>query len=130
MVILFLDKLDNVLDNTHIVQFHTFAIRFNNNYKQLQMSTIQFIGVNPSDLITELKNSLIPELKAQLSAQFQPIQPTEYLTRSEVCKLLKIDLSTLHRWRKDKMIPSYGFGNRVYFKRNEVEQIINQNKLS
>ncbi|WP_312206100.1 helix-turn-helix domain-containing protein [Epilithonimonas hominis] len=94
------------------------------------MSTIQFIGTNPTDLITELKNSLIPELKAQLSAQFQPIQPTEYLTRSEVCKLLKIDLSTLHRWRKDKMIPSYGFGNRVYFKRSEVDAIINKNKLS
>ena len=94
------------------------------------MSTIQFIGVNPSDLITELKNSLIPELKAQLSAQFQPIQPTEYLTRSEVCKLLKIDLSTLHRWRKDNTIPSYSMGNRVYFKRSEVDAIINQNKLS
>ena len=94
------------------------------------MSSIQFIGTNPSDLISELKNSLIPELKAQLSAQFQPKEPTEYLTRSEVCKLLKIDLSTLHRWRKDNTIPSYGMGNRVYFKRSEVDAIINQNKLS
>lgn len=94
------------------------------------MSTIQFIGTNPTDLITELKNSLIPELKAQLSAQFQPIQPTEYLTRAEICKLLKIDLSTLYRWTKDSKLPSYGCGNRVYFKRSEVEQIINQNKLS
>ena len=94
------------------------------------MSSIQFIGTNPSDLITELKNSLIPELKAQLSAQFQPKEPTEYLTRSEVCKLLKIDLSTLHRWRKDNTIPSYGMGNRVLFKRSEIDAIINQNKLS
>ena len=101
-----------------------------NKQKILQMSTIQFIGTSPTDLITELKNSLIPELTAQLSAQFQPIQPTEYLTRSEVCKLLKIDLSTLHRWRKDNTIPSYGMGNRVYFKRSEVDAIINQNKLS
>ncbi|QIG89401.1 helix-turn-helix domain-containing protein [Chryseobacterium sp. POL2] len=94
------------------------------------MSTIQFIGTNPTDLITEIKNALIPELKAQLSAQFQPKEPTEYLTRSEVCKLLKIDLSSLHRWRKEGKIPSYGVGNRVYFKRSEVEQIINKNKLS
>ena len=94
------------------------------------MSTIQFIGTNPSDLISELKNSLIPELKAQLSAQFQPKEPTEYLTRYEVCKLLKIDMSSLHRWRKEGKIPSYGLGNRVYFKRSEVEQIINENKLS
>lgn len=94
------------------------------------MSTIQFIGTNPTDLITELENSLIPKLTERLSAQFQPIQPTEYLTRSEVCRLLKVDLSTLHRWRKEGKLPSYGFGNRVYFKRSEVEQIINQNKLS
>lgn len=94
------------------------------------MSTIQFFGTNPTDLITELKNSLIPELTAQLSTQFQPIQPTEYLTRSEVCKLLKIDVSTLHRWRKDGTIPSFGMGNRVYFKRSEIDQLINKNKLS
>ncbi|MCE3076736.1 helix-turn-helix domain-containing protein [Chryseobacterium gwangjuense] len=94
------------------------------------MSTIQFVGIHPTDLIMELKNSLIPELTAKLSTQFQPVQPTEYLTRSEVCKLLKIDLSTLHRWRKENVIPSYGMQNRVYFKRSEVEQLINQNKLS
>lgn len=94
------------------------------------MSTIQFIGTNPTELITELKNSLISELTEKLSAQFQPKQPTEYLTRSEVCKLLKIDLSSLHRWRKEGKIPSYGLGNRVYFKRSEVEQIMENNKLS
>lgn len=94
------------------------------------MNTIQFIGTNPTDLITELKNSLIPELTAQLSAQFQPITPTEYLTRNEVCKLLKIDLSSLHRWRKEGKIPSFGISNRVYFKRSDIDAIINQNKLS
>lgn len=94
------------------------------------MAQVQFIGTNPTDLITELENSLIPKLTEKLSVQFQPKEPTEYLTRSEVCKLLKIDLSSLHRWRKEGKIPSYGIGNRVYFKRSEVEQIINQNKLS
>lgn len=94
------------------------------------MSTIQFIGTSPTDLIKELKNSLIPELTAQLSAQFQPKEPTEYLTRSEVCKLLKIDLSSLHRWRKEGKIPSFGISNRVYFKRSDIDAIINENKLS
>ena len=94
------------------------------------MASIQFIGTNPTELINELKNSLIPELKAQLSAQFQPIQPTEYLTRSEVCKLLKIDLSTLHRWRKDGTLSSFGIGNRVYFLRSHIEEVLMKNKLS
>ncbi|WP_312322974.1 helix-turn-helix domain-containing protein [Soonwooa sp.] len=93
------------------------------------MSAIQFIGIAPKDLITELKNSLIPELKAQLSAEFQPKQPAEYLTRSEVCKLLKIDLSTLHRWRKDGTMSSFGIGNRVYFLRSHIDELILKNKL-
>ena len=94
------------------------------------MSTLQIIGYDLPDFFAELKKSLIPEITENLSAQFQPKEPTEHLTRSEVCKLLKIDMSTLHRWRKDNTIPSYSMGNRVYFKRSEVEQIINQNKLS
>lgn len=94
------------------------------------MSTVQIIGYDLPDFFAELKKSIIPELREQLSKDFQPKEPTDFLTRSEVCKLLKIDLSTLHRWRKEKTIPSYGMGNRVYFKRSEVEKIINQNKLS
>ena len=93
-------------------------------------ATIQIIGCDLPDFFAELKKSLIPEITEKLSAQFQPKEPTEYLTRTEVCKLLKIDLSSLHRWRKEGKIPSYGLGNRVYFKRSEVEQIINANKLS
>ncbi|ASV77962.1 helix-turn-helix domain-containing protein [Elizabethkingia anophelis] len=94
------------------------------------MSTIQFIGTNPADLITELKNALIPELTERLSAQFQPIHPTEYLTRSEVCKLLKIDLSTLHRWRKEGVLPAFGIQNRVYFKRSDIENLIAKNQIN
>lgn len=95
------------------------------------MSTkIQIIGNDLPDFFAELKKSVIPELKAQLAADFQPKEPTEYLTRTEVCKLLKIDLSTLHRWRKENVIPSYGMQNRVLFKRSEIDQIVNQNKLS
>lgn len=93
------------------------------------MNTIQFIGTTPNDLISEIKNALIPELREQLSKDFLPKEPTEYLTRSEVCKLLQIDLSTLHRWRKDGTLTAYGLGNRVYFKRSEIDQYINRNKL-
>lgn len=93
------------------------------------MSTIQFIGTNPTDLITELKNSLIPELKAQLSAQFHPKEPTEYLTRSETCRSLKINTSTLHRWRQKKIITAYSIEGKVLFKRKEIDDLINKSAL-
>ncbi|MEB4759089.1 helix-turn-helix domain-containing protein [Chryseobacterium indologenes] len=93
------------------------------------MTTIQFIGTTPIDLIQEFKKEIIPELKDQLKKGFQPKEPTHYLTRQEVCKMLHIDLSTLHRWRKDGTLVAYGLGNRIYFKRNEIEELINNNRL-
>ncbi|WP_223560208.1 helix-turn-helix domain-containing protein [Chryseobacterium lathyri] len=93
------------------------------------MSAIQFIGTTPSDLIREIKKEIIPELKEQLKEEFQPKEPTSYLTRNEVCEILHIDLSTLHRWRKDGTLIAYGLGNRIYFKRNEIDEFINRNRL-
>lgn len=87
------------------------------------------IGISPADLVAQLKDALIPELKKELSAEFQPKEPEELLTRNEVCEMLDIDLSTLHRWRKDDILKAYGVGNRVYFKRSEIEDLINQNEL-
>lgn len=58
---------------------------------------------------------------AELKNNFEPKVPTEYLTRSEVAEMLKCDLSTIHNWTvKGKLIP-YGMGNRVYYKRHEIE---------
>lgn len=93
------------------------------------MQTIQLLGINPTDLVQEIKNAIIPELTRQLSAEFQPKTPTEYLTRTEVCKLLQINYSTLHRWRKDGVLRAYCLQNRVYFKRSEIELLIDKNKL-
>ena len=87
---------------------------------------IQFIGINPTELIEQLKTSLL----AELNQPQQVSNDLDLLTRKEVCTLLKINQSTLYRWTKDNVIPSYGLQNRVYFKRSEIEQIINNNKLS
>ena len=93
------------------------------------MEAIQFLGTTPQELVKEIKDSLIPELRAELSKEFEPKKPTEYLTRSEVCKLLKIDLSTLWRWQKNGTLQGYALNNRVYFKRSEIDDVLNTNRI-
>lgn len=67
-------------------------------------------------LFTDLQNQI-----NELKLHYEPKKPTELLTRNEVAELFKCDLSTIHNWcKKGKLIP-YGIGNRVYFKRNEIE---------
>jgi len=87
------------------------------------MQQVQFIQTSPEQLQESFAAILKSEIDT-LKKEFQPKQPTEYLTRSEVAKLLQIDLSTLHHWTKRGKLLSYGIGNRVYYKRQDVEAAI------
>jgi excisionase family DNA binding protein len=83
------------------------------------MQAVQFIQITPE----EMKDSILKGIQEQfnqLKTEFQPKEPTEYLTRAEVAELFKIDLSTLHNWTKKKKLKAYGIGNRVYYKRVEI----------
>lgn len=58
---------------------------------------------------------------AELKKNLEPKNPVELLTRNEVAEMLKCDLSTIHNWCKKGKLKPYGIGNRVYFKRSEIE---------
>jgi hypothetical protein len=60
--------------------------------------------------IADLKNTLLRQ------------EPAEYLTRKETADLLKVDLSTLWKWHKDGKLIPHALGNRVYYKRSEIEK--------
>lgn len=63
--------------------------------------------------LAEFKNNL-PEL----------INEDDLLTRKEVAELLQIDLSTIHNWTKKGRLKSYGIGNRVYFRRKDIDEAL------
>ncbi|HWY12719.1 MAG TPA: helix-turn-helix domain-containing protein [Bacteroidia bacterium] len=72
-------------------------------------------------------NTLFQGLQNQLSElkqNFEPKSPTQYLTRAELAEMLKCDLSTIHNWTKKGKLKPYGIGNRIYYKRNEVEAVL------
>ena len=84
---------------------------------------IQFISVTPEQIQESILNGVKVQIE-QLKKDFQPKEPTEYLTRNEVKNLLNVDLSTVHNWTKKGKLRAYGIGNRVYYKRHEVEQSV------
>lgn len=85
--------------------------------------TIQLIQINPDDLQTAIISGVRAEVE-KLKTDFQPKQPTEYMTRNEVRDFLNVDLSTVHNLTKRGKLKSYGLGGRVYYKRAEVEAAI------
>lgn len=69
----------------------------------------------------------LEQLKQEVSLikdNFQPKEPIELLTRQETADFLKINISTLWHWTRKGRLTSYGIGNRVYYKRSEVEKSI------
>ena len=87
------------------------------------MKKLQLIEITIDDL-KNLINEAIKQEFDDLKTHFQPIEPTEYLTRTEVAQMLKINITTLWNWTKKGRLKSYGIGARVYYKRKEIENAI------
>lgn len=84
---------------------------------------IQFIQITPVEL-KELIRETIRRKFIEFAKDFQPKEPTEYLTRKEVVKMLNINMSTLHHWTKQGKLKAYGIGARIYYKRHEVDEAL------
>ena len=84
------------------------------------MEQVQLLGLSLDELQNAISINLRKELE-EITSNFQPKEPSEYLTRQEVAKLLKVDLSTVHNWTKRGKLKSFGLGSRVYYKREDVE---------
>ena len=89
----------------------------------MEKGTLQFIQISPEKFQEMIISGVKSELE-KLKTEFQPKQPTEYLTRQQVKELLDIDLSTVHNWTKRGKLQAYGIAGRVYYKRAEVEQVL------
>jgi excisionase family DNA binding protein len=50
----------------------------------------------------------------------------QYLTRREVCELLKVSLPTLDRLTRAGVIKGYRIGYMIRYKANEIEQSLTQ----
>jgi hypothetical protein len=68
--------------------------------------------------IEQLVEALKPMLLVNTQEQTQPVNPL--LTRDEVCELLSFNKTSLWKHTKSGKLKSYGIGNRVYYKRDEV----------
>ncbi len=55
---------------------------------------------------------------------------TDFLTRRETAKLLKITLPTLYEWTKRGYLKSYRMATRIRYKQSEVVDAINSRQLN
>jgi len=80
----------------------------------------------------ELIHNIIRGVENKLNEferNFQPKEPTTWLTKKEVSAILSISIVTIDDWSKKGILNPYRIGNRIRFKRIEVENsLTNINK--
>ena len=76
-------------------------------------------NVSPERLTELINNGIKSQLK-DFKETFDTHNPDELLTRTETCKFLQIDSSTLWAWTNKGKVFAYGIGNRRYYKKAEL----------
>ncbi len=88
------------------------------------MEGIQFINITPDDLIN-LIDAHWEKKFDKLKKEFQPKEPTKYVTRDYVAnEMLHCNVSTVHNLTVRGILKKYGCGGRVLYRRDEVEAAI------
>lgn len=88
----------------------------------------QLHGVSPEKFKTEILEGVGRQIQ-EILENFQPKEPTIWITRKEVSELLGVSLVTIHNWTKEGVINAYKIGTRIRFKQSEIENILlNSNK--
>lgn len=89
------------------------------------MKQIILNGIHLDELIDKISDAVQSRIDKIPTRQDQVGKPS-YLSRADVCELLKISLPTLHEWTKLGLLKSYKIGNRVLYKQQEMENAIEQ----
>ena len=88
----------------------------------------QLHGISPEEFKKEILDGISVQIEA-LSQTFKPKEPNVWITRKDASEHLGVSLVTIHNWTKDGIIIAYKIGNRVRFKRSDLENILlNSNK--
>jgi excisionase family DNA binding protein len=81
------------------------------------------VGTHVNDLLQRIEQ-IIDQRLSSLSPQKE--SQSDYISRKEVAKMLQVTLPTLNDYTKLGWLQCYKIGNRVLYRRDEVEQSLRQ----
>jgi len=90
--------------------------------------TIQIQEISVDELTDKVAEKLLHKIEIYLK-EYAAKDDEIFLTRIETAKFFKVDLSTIHNWTKRGKLIAYGFGARVYYKKIELLNTLENNKF-
>jgi len=88
------------------------------------VQNINLVQVSLDDMSSVIRSILTEELKKFgnyfTQDTIESASRDECLTREEVCKMLKVSMTTLYNWNNEGILVNHKFGRRVYYKKDDV----------
>jgi Helix-turn-helix domain len=89
----------------------------------MKENVTQVHHTSKDDLINNIIKGVENKLK-EFEKNFQPKEPTTWLTKKEVSIILSISIVTIDDWSKKGILNPFRIGNRIRFQRKQVEQAL------
>lgn len=78
------------------------------------------------ECLLRIENRL-SKLEGNLKTETHSSQQTDPLmSRQEVAAYFKVNISTVRNWTRQGILKKYGVGDRVYYKRDEIENALTE----
>lgn len=96
----------------------------------VQNQSIQLLNITPNDLADLIQDGI----KMQLSELKKCLNPDDlqcpHLTRKQTAEFFSVSLNCVNDWTRKGIIKSYKVGQRTYFKRSELMQVMFNKKTA
>lgn len=93
------------------------------------VQSIQMLNITPIDLANLIKDGI----KSELSEIKKTLNPDHLesprLTRRETAKFFDVSLNCVNDWTRKGILKAYKVGQRTYFKRSELLQVMFNQKI-
>ncbi len=84
---------------------------------------MQLHNVDPEDYKNEILSGVAKQLE-KFSKNFKPRDPNIWIGRKEAGEILGVTYPTLLDWNKKGILHPFKIGNRVRYRRNDIEQVL------
>ena len=91
--------------------------------------TIQITEVTADELADAVADKLMLKIENYLK-ELSKKQNDEILTRQEVADYLRISLVTIHSWNKHGILNPIRMGNRIFYKKQDILDVLEQQKIN
>lgn len=94
----------------------------------MNTKTIEITEITVDELADKVADKLLEKIKHYMD-NLHSNENDVYLTRIETADFLKINITTLWHWTNKGKVKSYGLGNRRYYNKKEIIDVLKKNEL-